>query len=83
MNTHILLFIIFHILRYFINLLYSFHCLSFPFPKGNRLEKGHIVPVLCSHSHKKNRKIKKGPHHTWRFLAALHTGVSSDANGQE
>ena len=34
--------------RYFIFLLYSFHCLSFPFPKGCRLEKGHIAPVLYS-----------------------------------
>ena len=36
--------------RYFINLFYSFHCLSFPFLEGCRLEKGHIVPVPCSHS---------------------------------
>ena len=36
--------------RYFVNLFYSFHCLSFPFLEGSRLEKGHIVPVLCSHS---------------------------------
>ena len=33
--------------RYFIKLFYS---TSFPFFKGCRLEKGHIVPVLCSHS---------------------------------
>ena len=39
--------------RYFINLFYSFHCLSFPFLKGCRLKKGHIVPVLCYHSSKK------------------------------
>ena len=32
------------------NLFYSFHCLSFPFLAGCRLEKRHIVPVLCSHS---------------------------------
>ena len=32
---------------------YSFHCLSFPFLKEYRLEKGHIVPALCSHSYKK------------------------------
>ena len=31
--------------RYFINLFYSF-----PFLEGYRLEKGHVVPVLCSHS---------------------------------
>ena len=43
--------------RYFINLFYSFHCLSFPFPKRCRLEKGHIVPVLCSHSLKKKEKL--------------------------
>ena len=29
---------------------YSLHYTSFPFLKGCRLEKGHIVPVLCSHS---------------------------------
>ena len=39
----------------FIFLFYSFHCLSIPFPKGCRLEKGHIVPVLCSHSQKKKK----------------------------
>ena len=33
--------------RYFIQL---FYYTSFPFFKGCRLEKGHIVPVLCSHS---------------------------------
>ena len=32
--------------RYFINLFYSF-----PFLDGYRLEKGHIVPVLCTHSY--------------------------------
>ena len=36
------------LLSYFINLFYSFHYLSFPFLGGCRLEKGHIVPVLCS-----------------------------------
>ena len=36
--------------RYSINLFYSFHCLFFPFLEECRLEKGHIVPVLCSHS---------------------------------
>ena len=36
--------------RHFIKLFYSFHYTSFPFLKGCRLEKGHIVPVLCSHS---------------------------------
>ena len=30
-------------------ILFYFHCLPFPF-KGFRLEKGHIVPILCSHS---------------------------------
>ena len=39
--------------RYFIKLFYSFHYTSFPFLKGCRLEKGHIVPVLRSHSLKK------------------------------
>ena len=32
--------------RYFVNLFYYFNCLSFPFCKGYRIEKGHIVPVL-------------------------------------
>ena len=41
----------YHLFRYSINLFYTFHCLSFPFLKGCRLEKGHIVPVLCSHSY--------------------------------
>ena len=36
--------------RYFMNQFYYFHCLSFPFLEGCRLEKGHIVPILCSHS---------------------------------
>ena len=36
--------------RYFIKLFYSFHYISFPFRRGCRLETGHIVPVLCSHS---------------------------------
>ena len=36
--------------KYFIHLFYSFHCLSFPFLKGFRHEKGHIVPVLWFHS---------------------------------
>ena len=36
--------------RYFMFLFYSYHYLSFPFPKGCRLEKRHIVPILCSHS---------------------------------
>ena len=44
--------------KYFI-LFYSFYCLSFPFLEGCRLEKGHIVPVLCSHSLKKKKKKKK------------------------
>ena len=33
-----------------LQLFYSLHYTSFPFLKGRRLEKGHIVPVLCSHS---------------------------------
>ena len=33
------------VFRYFINV---FH--SFPFPKGCRLKKGHVVPILCSQS---------------------------------
>ena len=36
--------------RYFTKLFYSLHYTSFPFLKGCRLEKRHIVPVLCSHS---------------------------------
>ena len=34
----------------FIKLFYSLHYTSFPFLKGCRLEKGHIVPVVCVHS---------------------------------
>ena len=30
----------------------------FPFLKGCRLEKGDIVPVLCSHSSKKKKKTQ-------------------------
>ena len=47
--------------RYFINMSYSFHYISFPFLKGCRFEKGHIVPVLCSHSLNKTNKKKKRP----------------------
>ena len=36
--------------KYFSNLLYSFQCFPFPFLKGCRLEKGHIVLVLFSRS---------------------------------
>ena len=43
-------FIIITLFRNFMHVFYSFHCLSFSFLKGCRLEKGHIVPVLCSHS---------------------------------
>ena len=39
--------------RYFIKLFYSFHYISFSFLNGCRLEKGHIVPVLCYHLYKK------------------------------
>ena len=39
----------FTLFRYFINLFYSFQCLSFPFLEGCRLEKGLIGPILCSH----------------------------------
>ena len=42
--------------RYFIKLFYYFYYISFPFLKGCRLEKGHIVPVLCSHSLEKINK---------------------------
>ena len=42
------------LLRYFI-IFFSFHCLSFPFPKGFRLEKGHIVPVLFPFIKKKKK----------------------------
>ena len=41
-----------------LQLFYSLHYTSFPFLKGCRLEKGHIVPVLCSHSYKKKKKKK-------------------------
>ena len=33
-----------------LQLFYSLHYTSFPFLKGCRLEKGHIVPVLYSQS---------------------------------
>ena len=47
--------------RYFIYLFiffyfYSFHCLSFLFPKGCRLEKGHLCP-FCIPIHKKKKGI--------------------------
>ena len=42
-----------------LQLFYSLHYTSFPFLKGCRLEKGHIVPVLCSHS-QKEKKNKEG-----------------------
>ena len=42
-----------------LQLFYSLHHTSFPFLKGCRLEKGHIVPVLCSQSLKKKKKKKK------------------------
>ena len=32
-----------------LQLIYSLRYTSIPFLKGCRLEKGHIVPVLCSH----------------------------------
>ena len=41
--------------RYFIKLFYLFHYIYFPFLKGCRLEKGHSVPILCSHSKKKKK----------------------------
>ena len=50
-----MIFFLLPFLDIFIFLFYSFHCLSIPFPKGCRLEKGHIVPVLCSHSQKKKK----------------------------
>ena len=36
----------YYLFQCFSNLFYSCHCLPFPFLKGYRLEKGHIVPVL-------------------------------------
>ena len=44
-----------NLFRYFIKLFYSFHYISFPFLKGCRLEKGHIVP-FCVPIHKKKKK---------------------------
>ena len=44
--------------RYFIKLFYSLHYTSFSFLKGCRLEKGLIVPVLCSHSKEKKKKVR-------------------------
>ena len=59
--------------RYFINLFYSFHYIPFPFLKGCRLEKGHIVPVQCSHSLKKK---ERKDHH------AEPTGILCFATGE-
>ena len=36
----------------------KFFLLCIPFCKGYRLEKGHNVPILCSHSVKKKKKKK-------------------------
>ena len=52
---HFYFFFFFTLFRYFINF-YCFHYISYTFVKGCRLEKGHIVPVLCSHSLKKKKK---------------------------
>ena len=54
-----MIFFLITLFRYFIKLFYSFHYISFPFLKGCRLEKGHIVPVLCFPFIKKKKKKKK------------------------
>ena len=42
------------IFRYFIFLFYSFHCLSFPFPRDADSRKGSLCP-FCVPIHKKKR----------------------------
>ena len=42
---------------YILQLFYSLHYTSFPFLKGCRLEKGHIVLVLFPFIKKKKKKI--------------------------
>ena len=56
--------------RYLINLFYSL-----PFLEGYRLEKGHIVPVLCSHSLKKKKKKKKKLSFEFSFPSFLHKTI--------
>ena len=46
--------------EYFISLFYSHHCRPFPFLKGCRFKKGHIVSVLCSHSLEKKKARDPG-----------------------
>ena len=58
--------------RYFINLFYSCHYIPFPFLKGCRLGKVHIVPIQCSHSLKK--KERKGHHAEPRGILCFPTG---------
>ena len=48
----------YHFLKFYKFVLF-FSLLFFPFLKGCRLQKGHIVPVLCSHSLKRKRKSRK------------------------
>ena len=43
------------VIRYFIVLFYSFHCLSFPFPRDADLRKGALCP-FCVPIHKKKRR---------------------------
>ena len=40
------------VIRYFIFLFYSFHCLSFPFPRDADSRKGSLCP-FCVPIHKK------------------------------
>ena len=59
--------VFFTLFRYFINLFYSFHCHSFPFLKGCRLEKGHIGARSVFLFLKKKKKKKKNP----KFLLVI------------
>ena len=43
------------VFRYFINLFYSFHCLSFPFPRDADSRKGALCP-FCVSIHKKKEE---------------------------
>ena len=64
--------------RYFIKLFYSFHHIFFPFLKGCRLEKGHIVPVLCPiHWKKKKKNSSNQPllTHKINYYTSIHKSV--------
>ena len=56
-------FLLFIYIKPFLSILaigfFNCHYLPFPFPKGYRLKKGHIVPLLCSLSLKKEKEQKR------------------------